>query len=139
MFDCLPTGGGICLSHDEVKRALGLFHGFVSAIASAPCSFLSLNNEYLKNRKMTKKMPPISLRAGPAASYSKDLLRSSPLYRWAPSRSRLSPPCCSLFTFHTFTWRSLSASPSPTWTILPLLSRRRHTGATSNSYNDTML
>jgi len=35
------------LSHDEVKRAVGLFHGFVSAIASAPCSFLYLNNEYL--------------------------------------------------------------------------------------------
>jgi len=39
--------GGICLSHDEVKRAVGLFYGFVSAIASAPCSFLYLNNEYL--------------------------------------------------------------------------------------------
>jgi len=38
---------GICLSNDEVKRAVGLFHGFVSAVASAPCSFLYLNNEYL--------------------------------------------------------------------------------------------
>ena len=39
--------GGICLSHEEVKRAIGLFCGFVSAIASAPWSFLYLNNEYL--------------------------------------------------------------------------------------------
>ena len=33
---------GIGLSHDEVKRAVGLFHSFVSAIASAPCCFLYL-------------------------------------------------------------------------------------------------
>jgi len=53
---------GICLSHDEVRRAVGLFHGFVSAIASAPCSFLYLNNEYLiitkkKKGKRKKKRP----------------------------------------------------------------------------------
>jgi len=35
------------LSHDEVKRAVGLFYGFVLAIASAPCYFLYLNNEYM--------------------------------------------------------------------------------------------
>jgi len=29
-------------SHDEVKRAVGLFIGFVFAIASAACSFLYL-------------------------------------------------------------------------------------------------
>jgi len=39
--------GGTCLSHDEVKRAVGLFYGFVSAIAGTPCSFLYLSNEYL--------------------------------------------------------------------------------------------
>jgi len=46
------------LSHDEVKRAVGLFYGFVSAIASAPCSFLYLNNEYLiiKNKKIKIKI-----------------------------------------------------------------------------------
>jgi len=49
--------GGICLSHDEVKRAVGLFDGFVSAIASAPCSFLYLNNEYLIRKKKKKKRP----------------------------------------------------------------------------------
>jgi len=47
--------GGICLFHDEVKRAVGLFCGFVSAIASAPCSFLYLNNEYLIIKKKKKK------------------------------------------------------------------------------------
>jgi len=46
------------LSHDEVKRAVGLFHGFVSAIASAPCSFLYLNNEYLIIKKKKKKKDP---------------------------------------------------------------------------------
>jgi len=45
------------VSHDEVKRAVGLFYGFVSATASAPCSFLCLNNEYLiiKKKKEKKK------------------------------------------------------------------------------------
>jgi len=46
LIACLRVGG-ICLSDDEVKRAVGLFCGFVSAIASAPCSFLYLNNEYM--------------------------------------------------------------------------------------------
>jgi len=45
----------MCFSNDELKRALGLFHGFVSAIASAPCSFLYLNNEYLIIKKKLKK------------------------------------------------------------------------------------
>jgi len=59
LIACLRVGG-ICLSHEEVKRAVGLFSGFVSAIASAPCSFLYLNNEYLiiKNKKNKKKTPP---------------------------------------------------------------------------------
>jgi len=32
--------GGFGLSHDEVKRAVGLFYSFVYAIASGPCDFL---------------------------------------------------------------------------------------------------
>ena len=47
MFDYFPAGAGICLSHDEVKRAVGLFYSFVSPIASPSCSFLYLNNKYL--------------------------------------------------------------------------------------------
>ena len=35
------------MSHDEVKRVVGLLVGFVFAIASAPCDFLYLNNEYM--------------------------------------------------------------------------------------------
>jgi len=46
---------GICLSDDEVKLAVGLFHGFVSAIASAPCGFLYLNNKYLISKKRKEK------------------------------------------------------------------------------------
>jgi len=45
------------LSHDEVKRGVGLFYGFVFAIASAPCDFLYLNNEY----RILKKKQLISL------------------------------------------------------------------------------
>ena len=41
LIACLQVGG-ICLSHDEVKWAVGLFHSFVSAIASAPCCFFYL-------------------------------------------------------------------------------------------------
>jgi len=54
LIACLWVGG-ICLSHDEVKRAVGLFCGFVCAIASAPCSFLYLNNEYLIIKKKEKR------------------------------------------------------------------------------------
>ena len=43
------------MSHDEVKRAVGLFYGFVFAIASTPCDFLYLNNEYMIKRKKKKK------------------------------------------------------------------------------------
>jgi len=59
--------GGICLSHDEVKRAVGLFYGFVLAIASAPCYFLYLNNQYIIKKKKKKK-PPISF-----ASYRRNI------------------------------------------------------------------
>jgi len=38
---------GICLSHDEVKRAVRVFYRFVLVIASAPYGFLYLNNEYM--------------------------------------------------------------------------------------------
>jgi len=48
--------GCLCLSHNEVKWAVGFFYGFVFAIASAPCGFLYLNNEYMIKRKK----PPIS-------------------------------------------------------------------------------
>jgi len=34
--------GGICLSHDELKQAVGLFSGFIYAIACAPRDFLYL-------------------------------------------------------------------------------------------------
>jgi len=50
--------GGICLSHDEVKRAVGLFYGFVQVIASAPHPFLYLNNEYMIIKKKKKKKRP---------------------------------------------------------------------------------
>jgi len=43
------------LSHDEVKLAVGLFCGFVSAIASAASSFLYINNEYLILKKEKRK------------------------------------------------------------------------------------
>ena len=45
------------MSHDEVKRAVGLFYGFVSVIASAPYCFLYLNNEYMIKKKKKKKSP----------------------------------------------------------------------------------
>jgi len=38
---------GFDFSHEGVKRVVGLFMGFVFAIASAPCDFLYLNNEYM--------------------------------------------------------------------------------------------
>jgi len=52
------------LSHDEVKRVVGLFYGFVSVIASAPHCFLYLNNEYMiikrkKKKKKRKKKSPL--------------------------------------------------------------------------------
>ena len=57
------------MSHDKVKRAVGLFHGFVSGIASAPCSVLNLNNEYLiikkkKEKKKKEKKAPYFLLFG---------------------------------------------------------------------------
>jgi len=50
---------GFDFSHEGVKRVVGLFIGFVFAIASAPCDFLYLNNEYmtLKKKKKKKKAP----------------------------------------------------------------------------------
>ena len=41
LFACI-WAGGFGLSHEEVKRAAGLFYSFVFAIASAPCGFLYL-------------------------------------------------------------------------------------------------
>ena len=38
---------GLDFSHEGVKRVVGLLEGFVHAIASAPCDFLYLNNEYM--------------------------------------------------------------------------------------------
>ena len=54
LIACLRVGR-ICLSHDEVKRVVGLLVGFVFAIASAPCDFLYLNNEYMIKKKKEKK------------------------------------------------------------------------------------
>lgn len=39
--------GGICWSHDEMKRAVGLFCDFSFTIDSPPCAFLYLNKEYM--------------------------------------------------------------------------------------------
>ena len=50
----LPVGG-ICLSHDEVKPAVGLLVGYVFAIARAARSFLYLNTEYMMTKKKKKK------------------------------------------------------------------------------------
>ena len=38
---------GFDFSHEGVERVVGLLKGFVHAIASAPCYFLYLNNEYM--------------------------------------------------------------------------------------------
>ena len=66
------------MSHDEVKRAVGLFYGFVLAIASAPCYFLYLNNEYMiykkKKRKKKKK------KKDPSISLTSPLTRRPPLF-----------------------------------------------------------
>jgi len=50
---------GFGLSHNKVKRAVGLFIGFVFAIASAPCGFLYLKQRIhdLKRKKKNKKDP----------------------------------------------------------------------------------
>ena len=47
------------MSHEEVKRAVGLFYSFVYVIASAPHGFLYFNNEYMiiKKKKEKKKRP----------------------------------------------------------------------------------
>ena len=69
LIACLRVGG-ICLSHDEVKRAVGFFCGFVFAIASAPCDFLYLNNEYMILKKKKKKeKPPIFLGCKPRLAF----------------------------------------------------------------------
>ena len=44
-------GRSISLSHDKVKLALGLFCGFVFAIASPLYGFLYLNKEYIIKQK----------------------------------------------------------------------------------------
>jgi len=43
--------GRLSLSHEEVKRAVGLFYGFVLAIPSAQGSFFYLNTDYMIKRK----------------------------------------------------------------------------------------
>jgi len=47
--------GGFGLSPDEVKGAVGLFYGFVFTMASAPCDFFKLNNEYMIIKKRKEK------------------------------------------------------------------------------------
>jgi len=95
------------LSHDEVKRAVGLFHGFVSAIARAPCSFLYLNNEYLiikrkKRKKKKKKEAPYFL----------------------PSFSSAPPPAIEISTLWEIIVRVSSASAVPRrWRLLGASSR----------------
>ena len=61
-------GGGIGsefekfdFSHEGVKRVVGLFMSLVHAIASAPCDFLYLNNQYIIFFFLKKKKTPISL------------------------------------------------------------------------------
>ena len=55
---------GFDLSNEGVMRVVGLFIGFVFAIASAPWGFLYLNqriHDNINNNKKTKKTrPPIS-------------------------------------------------------------------------------
>ena len=47
---------GFDFSHQGVKRVVGLLIGFVSAIASAPCGFLYLNQRiHNKKNKIKKK------------------------------------------------------------------------------------
>jgi len=54
--------------------------GFVFAIASAPCDFLYLNNEYmiLKKKRKKKKTPPTPPSFLPPASEDPHLRSSSP-------------------------------------------------------------
>jgi len=42
------------VSHERVKRVVGLFIGFVFAIASAPCDFLYLNQQIYDDKKKKK-------------------------------------------------------------------------------------
>ena len=86
---CLRAGG-ICLSHDEVEWAVGLFYGFVWVIASAPHRFLYLNNEYydIKNKKNKKKKKDPSLALGASATSLPD---AHPPTRLAPSVPSTTP------------------------------------------------
>ena len=43
------------MSHEEVKRAVGLFYSFVYVIASALHGFLYFNNECMIKKKKNKK------------------------------------------------------------------------------------
>jgi len=59
---------GFDLSHEGVKRVVGLFTGFVSVIASAPQCFLYLNqrihDDKKKREKKRKKEAPYFLGVG---------------------------------------------------------------------------
>jgi len=45
----------IDFSHEGVKQVVGLFIGFVFAIASAPCDFLYLNQQKYDTKKKEKR------------------------------------------------------------------------------------
>jgi len=65
------------LSHDELKRPIGLFYGFVSVIASAPYGFLYLNNDHMikkkkKRKKKEEKKRPLRLLIFLVRSTSRD-------------------------------------------------------------------
>jgi len=101
LIACLRAGG-ICLSHDEVKRAVGLFYGFVWVIASAPHRFLYLNNEYYDKKIKKQKKRPLQL-----SSFS-----SAP------------PPAIEISTPWEIVVRVSSASDLPRpWQLLRSLSR----------------
>jgi len=46
---------GFDFSHEGMMWVVGFFYGFVFAIASAPCDFLYLINEYMIYKKRKKK------------------------------------------------------------------------------------
>jgi len=77
---------GLDLSHEGVRRVVGLLKGFVYAIASAPreflyLSYLKINENMIQKRKEKKKKRPLHLSYLPTYERSTFVLTLRPHVR----------------------------------------------------------